>query len=192
MQEKINKTIVFLIRFAIIMLLIGLMIGFLTWFISNIIFKDVPLEVRTFSEKNLRYLHGHIIIIGFVIPVILAFITNFVKNNIAINKGRVKRLRASFKIYIVGSIAVLTLSTYKGLFYMIKLSQDISISLDQIDSSLFFSSQIFRSISYSIAHPLFVFGLLWYLFVLWNGLGMIKNSDNLHISNKKRFKRIKN
>lgn len=177
MQEKMNKTIVFLIRFSIVMLIVGLAIGFVNQITAKVIFRSIPMEVQVFAERNMSNLHGHIIIIGFIVPMILAFATNFVKNNLAINKGRVKRLRIAFKCYIAGSIATLFLSTYKGLFYMIKLSQDISIPLDDIDGALFFGNQIFRSIIYSIAHPLFAFGLLWYLLILWRGLGIIKTNS---------------
>ncbi|HOF00840.1 MAG TPA: hypothetical protein PK385_00560 [Spirochaetota bacterium] len=174
MQEKLNKTIVFLIRFSIVMLIAGLAIGFISQFTSKVIFKSIPMEAQVFAERNMSTLHGHIIIIGFIVPMILAFTTNFVKNNIAINKGRVKRLRIAFKCYIAGSVLTLFLSTYKGLFYLVKLSQDISIPLDDIDEALFFGNHIFRSIIYSIAHPLFAFALLWYFLILWKGLGVIK------------------
>ena len=177
MQEKMNKTIVFLIRFSIVMLIVGLAIGFISQITAKVIFRSIPMEAQVFAERNMSNLHGHIIIIGFIVPMILAFATNFVKNNLAINKGRVKRLRIAFKCYIAGSITTLFLSTYKGLFYMIKLSQDISVPLDDIDGALFFGNQIFRSIIYSMAHPLFAFGLLWYLLILWRGLGIIKTNS---------------
>ncbi len=176
MQEKMGKTIVFLIKFSIIMLIIAISIGFIYRIASYIFLRDVPLEFQVFSDKNLAFLDINIVIIGFLIPLSLAFIVSYVRSNIALNLGRIKRIRTAFKIYITGTIIIIVVSIYKIVMYFIKLStKNITQSLDEIERSLFFGSEILRGLINSLSYPLFVFGLLWFLFVLWKALSKISD-----------------
>ncbi|MBR3732180.1 MAG: hypothetical protein IKQ61_00985 [Spirochaetales bacterium] len=176
MHEKINKTIYFLICFGIVMLIIGIITSGIQWFISKWIFSDIPMEVKMISERKIQNLSMYIIFIGFVVPILLAFITNFAKTNCAINTGRIKRLRLAFKFYIFGSIGILLISLYRGLTFMIVLAKDISLTLDEIEASLFFGSQLFRDVCYVVSYPIFIFGLIWYLMILWDVLSRLPDS----------------
>ena len=176
MHEKINQTIHFLICFGIVMLILGIITSGIQWFVSGILFSNIPLEVKMISERKIQNLSMYIIFIGFVVPILLAFITNFAKTNCAINTGRIKRLRTSFKFYIFGSAGILLITLYRGLTFMIVLARDISLSLDEIESSLFFGSQIFRNVCYCISYPIFIFGLIWYLMVLWDVMSRLPDS----------------
>lgn len=178
MQEKIGKTIVFLIKFSIIMLIIAISIGFLYRLCSYIFLRDIPLEFQVFSDKNLSFLDINILIIGFLIPLCLAFIVYYVRSNIALNLGRIKRIRLAFKIYITGTLIIIITSIYKIIIYFIKIStKNIPQSLDDIDKSLFWGSDILRAIVNSLSYPVFVFGLLWFLFVLWKAFSKISERE---------------
>lgn len=179
MQEKINKTIIFLIKFSIIMLIVAISVGFFYRIFSYFLLKDIPLEFQVFSDKNLSSLDINIIIIGFLIPLSLAFVLTFVKSNTALNLGRIQRIRKAFKIYIIGTMIIILTSIYKIVMYFIKIShKNISESLDDIDKSLFLGNNILRTIVNSLSYPLFVFGLVWFLFVLWKVLSRISDKKN--------------
>ncbi len=191
MQEKIGKTIIFLIKFSIIMLIVAISIGFFYRIFSYFLLKELPLEFQVFSDKNLAILDINIVIIGFLIPLALAFVLSFVRTNIVLNLGRIERIRKAFKIYITGTMIIITTSIYKIVMYFIKISRkNISQSLDEIEISLFFGSNILRGIINSLSYPLFVFGLLWFLFVLWKVLSKISEKPSGFLFFKSRKNEI--
>jgi hypothetical protein len=58
---------------------------------------------------------------------------------------------------------MLSLSIYKGTTYVLAIANDPTLSLEMVDATLFGGSIMLRSILFTLVHPLYATGLVWYL-----------------------------
>jgi hypothetical protein len=109
-------------------------------------------EELFFASYHLSIDHGHLVSIGFIIPLGLALVTYFVQTKL--NEKQTKRMNIYFNLYMITGIAVFLLLFYKGIHYMVYSSRTI-YSLLEIDELLYGGSIIIRSIIYAIVHTLY-------------------------------------
>ena len=156
---------VFLGRLAMVMMGLALAESFLAGIVSRSLLKTVSFDYRQLVSFQLFLSHGHIFILGVVIPIILAFFVRSLRADLT--DGEVRSLKRGVGIYIAGSLLTLGLMLYKGYAYVLLFSAEPIFPLETIDSQLFGGNQLFRSLAYGLAHPLLALGLIWCLVVIY-------------------------
>lgn len=79
---KVEQLIRKILRFTIIMTILALAIGVFYRETTKYLLKDVPLDKFIVVSTYLSTSHGHTFVIGAFIPLIFAFITWFVKEEL--------------------------------------------------------------------------------------------------------------
>lgn len=148
-----------------VMTVIALLAGFLAGIVSNAMLKDVSFDYRQLVSLPLFLAHGHIFILGSVLPFGLAYFVRTMRADLT--NGEVRSLKRGVWLYLAGAFSTLGLMLYKGYAYVFLFSAEPIFPLEEINNQLFGGNQIFRSLAYGLAHPLLAIGLIWCLVVIY-------------------------
>lgn len=165
--ESYSDLTTFMLRWALILLVIGLAFGVYSREILRTIEKSVDDWAVLEALRNRAFLgHGHFLFLGFLIPGVLALITRRVVAADA--EKRILSLTRAFRLVMIGTVLTLALSVYSSsaIIFAVAGGADPAAA----DHSLFGGSIMVRSILYTLAHPLMGVGLVWYAVVLMKAL----------------------
>ena len=124
-------------------------------------------EELFFASYHLSIDHGHLLSIGFIIPLGLALVTFFVRTKL--DEKQTKRMTIYFHIYMITGIAVFLLLLYKGIHFMV-YSGTTSLTLNEIDELLYGGSVMIRSILYALIHTIYGIATLLYSIPIFKSL----------------------
>ena len=116
-------------------------------------------EELFFASYHLSIDHGHLLSIGFIIPLGLALVTYFVKSKLS--EKQLHRMTIYFYIYMITGISVFLLLLYKGIHFMV-FSSTTGLSLIEIDVLLFGDNILIRSMLYALIHTAYGVATLLY------------------------------
>lgn len=167
MTKELNKQFRFMFKFSFFMLVVGLVLGVYSREVTRSLQSSLSMEQFLFAQNWIVMTHGHAMFYGGVIPLVLISLTYIYRDHFRGDGRALKKLRTAFIVYMVGALMTIALSTYKGSAYVFALIQDPLLSLDAINQSLFGGSTIIRELAFTIAHPTFAVGLIWYLAIVW-------------------------
>lgn len=176
MVSDINKLIISIIKFSLLMIVVAI--------IAGVVFEETTkflhsgtIEFGTIRDVkfDISLLHGMTIVIGSLIPLALAFVTYFLRETFS-EQYTIHGMFKSFNIYRIGAILSLTLFAYKGLAIVYLFKADPSIDLNIINQSLFWGNKTIRVLIYASTHTLMAVGLFWYLLILNKQLSKMRQS----------------
>ena len=162
---KLRKT---QIIFALICLIVSGLVGVFFREFTRVFSYGLSGEELFFASYHLSIDHGHLISIGFIIPLGLALVTYFVQNKL--DEKQSNRLRIFFNIYMITGFAVFLLLFYKGILFMVLSSTSYSYTILQIDEMLFGGSIMVRSMLYAGIHTLYGVTTLLYSIPIFKSL----------------------
>jgi len=165
-------------RYAVVMLIASLITGVLSRELSRPLFRDMPLSAQWVAGHYLNQLHGHVLTIGFVLPLGLALMTYVLRPSLI--RSDVKQLRTVFSVIVVSSLATLLLLLYKGVATAMMMGKEPTLSLDQIDQQLFYGNAALRTALHTLAHTALGISTTWYALKLHGSLSFINNEPRQH------------
>ena len=163
MEKRTKQQIWTIFRFAIIMVIVGLVLGVYGREVTRPLAKVMGLDQRVWIQNFIMLTHGHAILHGAVIPMMLAAATYIFRADLEKDEKAFRALNKAFILYMVGSVLMLALSVYKGSAYVLTIAANPTMTLEMVDEALFGGSIALRSILFTIIHPLYAAGLIWYL-----------------------------
>lgn len=181
-----------LVRFAMVSLFVGLLLGLWSTHMNKIIKygpepKRITAEERAAGAKHqlelppglmwetgidLRLSHGHVILIGGVLPLCLAGALALVFN---MGGGVIGRgtLEAFFWMYATGGLAAMALIIYKGwhLFDAVSDPTYGTFDLAKVHASMFFGSTALKATAYGLSHTILAGAVGVIGVALWKAVG---------------------
>ena len=145
------------IGYAMIMAIIALAAGVFYREYTKYALNNLPLEKQIIVSYYLSLCHGHLVLMGLVIPLVLALAAYIVLN------GRNDNiLFKSLIIYIIGATGASALLLYKGAGIIYYYTLNPSQGLTGADQMLFMGSKVIREGLYGVFHLLLGVGLVIY------------------------------
>jgi len=163
MTKEIKEHIWMIFRFALVMVIVGLVLGVYGREITRPLEKVMELDQRVWIQNLITMTHGHALFHGAVLPMMMAFSAYLFREDISHDASAPSTMKKAFIVYMVGSVLMLALSTYKGTAYVLAIAGDPTRTMEMVDRSLFGESIILRSILFTVVHPMYATGLVWYL-----------------------------
>ena len=163
MNAKTKQTLWMIFRFALIMTIVGLVLGVYGREITRPLEKVMDLDQRVWVQNWIMMTHGHALFHGAAIPMMLAAATYIFREDLEKDEKAFSTLKKAFLVYMVGSVVMLILSVYKGTSYVLMIASDPMMTLEMVDETLFGGSIMLRSILFTLVHPTYATGLVWYL-----------------------------
>lgn len=163
MKKEIKEHIWMIFRFVLIMVIVGLILGVYGREITRPLEKVMGLDQRVWIQHLITLTHGHALFHGALLPMMMAFAAYLFREDIDQDSKALGTMKKAFIVYMIGSVLMLALSTYKGTAYVLGIAGDPTRTLEMINESLFGGSIALRSILFTIVHPLYATGLVWYL-----------------------------
>lgn len=163
MNKEIKLHIWMIFRFALIMVIVGLVLGVYGREITRPLEKVMALDQRAIIQNWVMMTHGHALFHGAVLPMMMAVVVYMFREDVVKDANALKTLKKAFIVYAVGSVLMLVLSIYKGTSYVLAIAIDPARTLEMVNETLFGGSIMLRSILFTIVHPLYATGLVWYL-----------------------------
>ena len=160
-MDQVRKTVSRLLLFSLVMLIVGMLSGVYTREVLRLVEKGMT-DYQSFLivSQNAYGVHGHILMLGSVLPAMLALIANAVKSDV--KTFCVRCLKYASILMMVGTVFTLTLAVYKQSFTMFVLISNPDIAISQIDCALFWENSVIRSVCYMTAHSVLAIGLFWF------------------------------
>ena len=124
------------------------------------------------STLTLSQTHGHLLNIGFIVPLGLALITFFVKDKL--DEKDMKKLNLWFSIYMIASIGTFLLLLYKGIHFVVYSSSQFNLPYMEIDALLYGGSAMLRAMSNAIFHASLGGSLILYSIPILKSLKKLK------------------
>ena len=124
------------------------------------------------STLALSQTHGHLLNIGFIVPLGLALITFFVKDKL--EEKDMKKLNLWFSIYMIAGIGTFLLLLYKGIHFVVYSSAQFNLPYMEIDELLFGGSAMLRAMSNAIFHASLGGSLILYSIPILKSLKKLK------------------
>ncbi|MEZ4387039.1 MAG: hypothetical protein R3D98_05595 [Candidatus Krumholzibacteriia bacterium] len=165
-----NRTIRTLLRFAIVMAVIGLLVGVsYQESAKKLPFADAPAGVHLESVIHLALLHGHVFVMAVLMPIALAG---------ALVLGRLvggaevsaRGLRWLTRGYLPLAAASLALQLYKG-YHVLLMARAGERDFVVIDAAFMGGSHVLRYGLYAVVHTAMGVSLGVFLVLLWRSLG---------------------
>ena len=163
MTKELKEHIWMIFRFALIMVIVGLVLGVYGREITRPLEKVMELDQRVWIQNLITMTHGHALFHGAMLPMMMAFAAYLFREDISQDSRALGTMKKAFIVYMIGSVLMLALSTYKGTAYVLGIAGDPTRTMEMVNESLFSGSIILRSILFAIVHPLYATGLVWYL-----------------------------
>lgn len=168
--EHYTRTVRTLIRFALIMIVVSLLAG-VAYQESS---KKLPLKPispefsRWDATVHLALVHGHVMLVGVLVPVALAGMMHLARAHGGRDLGP-RGLAWGRRLYLPFSTITIVLMLYKS--YHILLSARFGkTDLTQIDAALFGGSTALRHGIYGLSHVGMAVGLCIFVWCLWRSL----------------------
>ena len=150
--------------------------------ISGILFQESTKKIpfnETFtpgihweSTYHLALLHGHVFLIGVLIPIALISMLHFG----LLLDGKIiseKTLNWGTWLYIPGTLLTILLMLYKGYHYVISVRMG-QLDFVEINHTFFMGSHIARAIVYALSHTSMSIGLGIFVVSIWKSLPSAK------------------
>ena len=163
MNAKTKQALWMIFRFALIMTIVGLVLGVYGREITRPLEKVMDLDQRVWVQNWIMMTHGHALFHGAVLPMMLATATYIFREDLEKDEKAFSTLKKAFVVYMVGSVVMLILSVYKGTTYVLMIASNPMMTLEMVDETLFGGSIMLRSILFTLVHPTYATGLVWYL-----------------------------
>ena len=163
MNKKTKQHIWMIFRFALIMVIVGLVLGVYGREITRPLEKVMELDQRLWVQNWIMMTHGHALFHGAVLPMMMAAAAYIFREDITKDTNALSTLKKAFIVYMVGSVLMLVLSIYKGTTYVLVIANNPTLTLEMVDETLFGGSVMLRSILFTLVHPFYATGLVWYL-----------------------------
>lgn len=187
-----------LVRFGMVFLVVGLLIGVMTveyqksfrYGPTNSMPRLLDDETRKAERTratidlppglmwevgiDLRLSHGHVILIGAVVPLCIAgaLVLTRLAGGGEIGRGA---LEAAFWLYVVGGSAGMGLIFYKGLF-LVHAFRDGMFDLREVHAAMFGGSRALKGAAYGISHSVMAVAVGIYAVTLWRSAASIGSS----------------
>ncbi|QEE14519.1 DUF2871 family protein [Promethearchaeum syntrophicum] len=116
--------------------------------------------------------HGHLLNIGFLVPLGLALITFFVKDKL--DEKDMKKLNLWFTISMIAGIGTILLLFYKGIHFVVYSSSQFDFSITEIDDLLYGGSKMIRAMLNAIFHTSYGGSILLYTIPILKSLKKLK------------------
>ena len=167
MDQELKSLLAKIARFAIIMIIVGLVVGvFYREYSKKLLFK-FPLDTQVFVGRHFSLAHGHTILLGAAIPLLLGLLA-FLLQEFDGKKSEMYRLLSKvFNFYMIGAIASLILLYYKGSAFIYIFRKNPAESFNVIEKSLFFGIDLLRIFLYLIFHAIWGVSLIYFVGVLF-------------------------
>jgi heme/copper-type cytochrome/quinol oxidase subunit 1 len=171
-NSHVRSRLIFpIFRYAIIMFIASLVAGIFSREFGRSFQHGVPLAAQWLAGHYLNQLHGHVLAIGFVLPLGLGLMTYVLRASLIVSDVNI--LRILFAVMVVGSLATLLLLLYKGIATVILVGADPSLSLDQVDQQLFNANGTLRIALHTVSHTALGVSTICYMLKLRQILGFV-------------------
>jgi len=163
----------FFIRFALLMLVVGGLAGILFQEMTKHLgFDSVEPGVRLEAVYHLALLHGHAFLIGVLMPIAWVGMLH-IGMKLGGTEISQRAMRWVVWTYVPGALSVLALITYKGMYYVMRVSAG-DRDFDAIHGGLFGGSRLLRGLAYGLSHTIATVGLFIFGWVLWRSLKKVR------------------
>jgi hypothetical protein len=158
------------IKFSITMMIVALLMGIMFQESAKKapISAALPAGAHLEAVINLALVHGHVFLIGALIPLALTWMLHlaFTLGHQPVSE---KSLKIGSMLYLPGSVLAVILMLYKGYHYIIgvRLGQT---NLEALNDSFFFGSHVLRAIAYGTTHTAMAIGLAIIVIGIWKSL----------------------
>ncbi len=166
------------IKFSIVMMIIGLLAG-ITFQESSKkepISMMLPAGVHLESIINLALVHGHIFLIGALVPLALTWLL-WLSLSMGHKPVAEKSLKVGTAHYLIGAALAVLLMLYKGYYVVLSVRHGLETSqvLDgnfyaNLNEGFFFGNHILRAATYGIVHTVMSVGLIIIVTGVWKSL----------------------
>lgn len=157
------------IRLACIMGFVGLISGILYQESTRKVTYDMLAPGANWEAVNhLALVHGHTILIGVVIPVVVVVMIHLVLRM----GGQVLApwsVRWGGWLYLIGAVAAVLLMIYKGYHFVLSVRMGV-LDFETLDHTFFGGSHLVRAIAYGLSHTILSTGLGILLVGIWRSL----------------------
>jgi hypothetical protein len=172
--SHVRSLLVFpIFRYALAMVILSLASGIFAREFSRAHLSDLPLATQWLAGHDLSQLHGHILLLGFVLPAGLGLIAYTLRSEMT--PSDVGQLRNLFTVMALSSLATLLLLLYQGIATVTMVGENPALSLDQIDQQLFNGNADLRTILHTVSHITLGVSAAWYALKLHSILGLAGN-----------------
>jgi hypothetical protein len=157
-------------RFAIVMMIFGLLMG-ITFQESS---KKAPISAALPPGMHLEAIidlaltHGHIFLIGALIPLALTWLLSLALS-LGFEPVSERSLKIGARLYIPGAIGAVLLMIYKGYHYILGVRNG-QFDFEKLHDTFFFGSHAARGAAYGLSHTLMAVGLGFIAVGVWRTL----------------------
>ncbi|MHA1611377.1 MAG: DUF2871 family protein, partial [Promethearchaeota archaeon] len=156
------------IKFAIFCLIISGLLGAFYREFSRAFSDGLTGEEFFFGSYSLSLDHGHLLNIGFTVPLGLALITFLVRDKL--NEKTMKKMNMLFTIYMITGIGMFLLAFYTGIHFVVYSSAQFDLTLLEIDDLLYGGSTMIRAMLNATIHTSYGVTTLLYTIPLLKSL----------------------
>jgi hypothetical protein len=162
-----------IIRFAIVMAFLGLLSGVAYRESAKKLPDDLGAGMHIESLWHLALVHGHMLLIGTVLPIVMIAMLIFAlkAGGRELGRGTLRWLTTAYPLFASISIA---LQLYKGYHWLLKVRGG-ELDIAAIDDAFFGGATVLRYIVYGAAHTLMGLAMAVFMIALWRSL-RIKNA----------------
>lgn len=171
-----RKFYIVFIRFSVIMMILGLLIG-ITFQESA---KKAPISallppgVHLEAVLELALTHGHIFIIGALVPLALTWML-WLTLSLGFQPVPERNLRLGTMFYLPGASGAVLLMLYKGYHYLLGVRGG-ELDFKTLHDTFFFGNLALRAAAYGLSHSALAIGLIMITVGIWKSLGKPANS----------------
>lgn len=165
-----RKFYLIFMRFAIVMMIFGLLMG-ITFQESA---KKAPVSgmlppgMHLEAVIDLALTHGHIFLIGALIPLALTWLLSLALS-LGFDPISERNLKIGTRLYIPGAVVAVLLMIYKGYHYVLGVRSG-QFNFERLHDTFFFGSHIARGVAYGLAHTAMAVGLGFIVVSVWRTL----------------------
>jgi hypothetical protein len=137
--------------------------------------------------SSLNFLHGHWLLVGSVLPALMALML-YASAQLGAKPIRERSLKISVSMTVYGALLSLSLHTYKAFAQLIIAKRELAIDatldavalLDAVDARIFFGHKLARIAIYAVSHLLLTSGLMMF------GSSLYRSLSNAAVESKPR------
>ena len=157
----------FVARFSIVMLIVGLLAGIVYQESSRKapISAALPPGMHLESVIDLALSHGHIFMIGALIPLALSWLL-FMSLQLGASPISAKSLKVGTCMYFPGAVGAVALMIYKGYHFLLGVRGG-NTDFVALQASFFGGNHALRAASYGTIHTVMAVGLLVIVVAIW-------------------------
>jgi len=160
------------IRFAIYGIIVSGLVGVFYREFGRVMTADLSYFNTLHATYPLSATHGHLVNIGFLIPLGLALMTFLVKDKL--NEKSLKKMNLWFTISMIAGIGTFLLMFYSAIHFLVLSTGDTYIAPEVIDSMLFGGSAALRAILFATIHTSYAGSVVLYSIPILKSLNKMK------------------